>query len=110
MSSPTHEQTALKQATILNQTQSPFLRLPSELRNQIFDHVFVLPLVCIDVCFYGKTRAAIPPHSLSLLLTYPQLYHETAVLPYKSLMFSFCEPFDFSGFLEQRTQAQIAAI
>ncbi|KAI0583368.1 hypothetical protein Alg130_05707 [Pyrenophora tritici-repentis] len=88
--------------TSLNQTNSPLLRLPSELRNRIFDYVY--------------TDAAMKPdkNAMALPLTCRQLNHETAILPYKYCVFSFAlykyEAVAFTKFLDASTKAQLCAI
>ncbi|KAF1959339.1 hypothetical protein CC80DRAFT_385158, partial [Byssothecium circinans] len=69
-----------------NQLQSPLLRLPQELRDQIYGYFFKEQ----SWEFYNKAKAAqSKPNAMALLRTCRQLYAETATIPYKTDSFSF---------------------
>jgi hypothetical protein len=80
-----------------NSTSSPLLRLPAELRNQIYEYVFggrrqlIKPLgqhqqqsATTEEAEKGEqSNANLRPTNLSLLSTSRQLHLKTALLPYK---------------------------
>jgi len=93
----THVQKLMRRfSTSLNAVNSPLLRLPAELRNIIYDYVFVdaylieqrdrgpiyvdIPLLCVRVPVSNV---------LGLLLASRQLHCETALLLYKLSTFQF---------------------
>jgi hypothetical protein len=84
-----------------NSTKSPFLRLPPELRNTIYDLVFDKSHFCTsaknEVCDMPKDLVAITGRMLRdrprISSTCRQLYAETAVLPITSIVFEFALPF-----------------
>ncbi|RYN15626.1 hypothetical protein AA0115_g12931 [Alternaria tenuissima] len=76
--------------TELNAVNSPLLRLPAEIRNMIFEQVFVNRVIHLEA--YSESPIFIPDIyiyyrladvGLSLFFASRQLHTETALLPYK---------------------------
>jgi hypothetical protein len=106
----------IKQSSSTHTTQSPLLRLPAELRNQIFDLVLRHPRIDLFVSPTAKgttttMRASHPTRAdcIGLLRACRQTHAETALLLYKSNVFtiraSHC--MHLVAFLARRTTAQI---
>jgi hypothetical protein len=99
-------------STLHNQTNSPLLRLPSELRNRVYEYAlggdcepFTIKASPID---FPMTLLDLP--ALSLLRSCRQIYHETANLPYTLIKSKFSDSTSISKFVDQRTPAQLQAI
>lgn len=87
-------------------TQSPFLRLPAELRNKIFTDALTIPNLTIRLSprFYTRNDA------LALLRVNKQINCETALLPYTLNVLNFFTLVDMRLWLGQRSSVQINAI
>jgi hypothetical protein len=82
--------------------QSPLLRLPAEIRNQIYEYVMCNQTIAIN---------ARPPRSVfSLPRTCRQIYHETELLFYSGNMFQTREDIVLKEWLAARSARQLAAI
>jgi hypothetical protein len=96
-----------------NATNSPLLRLPTEIRTMVFDYVFQGESYVIGPGSSMRQRPSLR-RDLGLLLVSRQLYHETALLPYKLGLFQLAhyyhDPSVFSRveeLLRGRSKAQI---
>jgi len=114
-------------STEINATQSPLLRLPAEIRNQIYSYIFSDSIYELDheewqYCDFIKFWVLRPPpysNSLSIVklpFACRQLHHETSLLPYRLATFDFGKMrYSNDGynyhvmkvFLEARTKAQV---
>jgi hypothetical protein len=82
--------------------QSPLLRLPAEIRNQIYEYVMCNQTIAIN---------ARPPRSVfSLPRTCRQIYHETELLFYSGNTFQTREDIVLKEWLAARSARQLAAI
>ncbi|CAN9136005.1 unnamed protein product [Alternaria alternata] len=83
----------------------PFLRLPAELRNVVYNYVFSGTHHAISNSGFRLTAC-----NMGLLLVSRQVHTECALLPYKlsTLSFSFTGP--IRRFLEARTEQQLRSI
>src|SRR5205814_9566376 len=90
-----------KDATPDLDTMSALMKLPLELRREIYFHTFSH---AVPICI-RKGHARNRP-SLNLLLTCRQVHIEASNFVYKANMFSFDNPKDLYNFLNQRTQEQ----
>ncbi|RYN20526.1 hypothetical protein AA0112_g10711 [Alternaria arborescens] len=104
---------ALRQITERNATSSPLFRLPAEIRNMVFNHVFQDERYCIGPGYWMEDYPSLR-RNLSLLLVSRQLYHETVLLPYKLAVFQLLyHSYEHSvllhlkGFLRGQSKAQI---
>jgi len=108
-----------------NQHDSPLLRLPRELRNDIFEHVLASTTYEVSICWTKRypnnalessLKVRVPrweqlPPDLSLLQVSRQVYAETFLLPFKLHTFYFnIRLRDIPDFLHRLTPAQRAAI
>jgi hypothetical protein len=85
---------------------SPLLRLPAELRNQIYG--YVLGGNTVDVNYWSRQQTG--PHYLGLLLANRQLHRETALGPYATSTFLVFSTLCLISFLDCRSQKQLGAI
>ncbi|KAI4613402.1 uncharacterized protein J4E87_009869 [Alternaria ethzedia] len=123
------ESDRLDKITELNATQSPLLRLPTEIRNQIYTYIFSDTIYNLDrmkwlddeTVTFSIYRA--PPFSDyvgSVVLPFAcrQLHHETSLLPYQLATFDFGkahvihndifpEHAAMTAFIKARTKAQV---
>ncbi|CAN9340262.1 unnamed protein product [Alternaria alternata] len=104
---------ALHQISHQNAINSPLLRLPAEIRTMVFNHVFQGESYVIGPGSWMRKRPSLR-RDLGLLLVSWQLYHETALLPYKLGLFQLAhyyhDPSEFSRveeLLRGRSKAQI---
>ena len=119
----------IRYSTELNATQSPLLRLPAEIRNQIYSYIFNDILYTLNVYKWrhdGTIRFFTyrPPPFYDYLghVVIPfacrQLHHETSLLPYQLATFDFGKAFvgdpnaipknqAMKVFLNARTKAQV---
>lgn len=115
-------------STTLNAVDSPLLRLPAELRNIIFAHVYAGTVYTFDETtkttartqpdFMGWVRLLDPKRRVGLSLVCRQTHNETILLPYELGTFCFLpllqEGLDglrmLERFLERRSTAQIDAM
>lgn len=78
--------------TRCNQLESPFLRLPAEIRNQIYEHVFG-PIVWVDPLVFRDPwdRDNKPPNwvEFPLLETCCQINHEAMPIAFRNCTFDF---------------------
>ncbi|KAF2118390.1 hypothetical protein BDV96DRAFT_643637 [Lophiotrema nucula] len=118
---------ALSAIVIQNQLNSPFLRLPGEIRNQIYNELLSERVIKINrgkmhknhqqwgTRVYGgqkidhATRPA-PAATLALLSTCRQIYYETATTFYRSNTFSFDTEKDMMDWAPTLQPAQLGAI
>jgi hypothetical protein len=82
-------------STLRNQTKSPLLRLPDELRNQIFTNVFSVDQIKVTIGgenmsrlyllwrYHSVWRQPLSLRPMSILSTCRQIYKECLPLPYK---------------------------
>ena len=123
-------------STKRNTAQSPFLRLPAEIRNMVYYHVFH-GAIYGDFAFLPTSSPYLDRYikcthyngyTMRILLVCRQIYHETALLPYKLATFDFvgdpgpttqssastCEfgplHWEVYDFMKNRTRAQIMAL
>jgi len=109
-------------STTLNATDSPLLRLPAELRNLIFAHVYIGTRYSLDVeGFLGSWNLGALDWDQSVIglsLVCRQTHAETSLLPYELGMFDLFTGWQckldglwrLQGFLEKRTPRQIDAM
>ncbi|KAI4644831.1 uncharacterized protein J4E79_010966 [Alternaria viburni] len=122
----------LNKITELNATRSPLLRLPTEIRDMIYTHVFRDEIYHLDreewqdnqavkfkACATSLGSREYKPGAI--LFVSRQVYHEAALLPYKLAEFDFGIAFAdddtmesrlsaIKHFLEERSQAQVGSI
>lgn len=97
-----------------NQRESPFLRLPAEVRNKIYDAALGGRTYKFKDAIY-RDHATLETngerHVLGLLLVCHQIYSEASLLPYSLNTFSFREfELSFKPFLDHRRLAHFRAI
>ncbi|KAH8629783.1 hypothetical protein IG631_14360 [Alternaria alternata] len=104
---------ALHQITRQNATSSPLLRLSAEVRNMVFNYVFQDEIYAINPGPLTRKRLS-SRRKLGPFLVSRQLYHETALLPYKLGVFQLgdhswdhCILSRLKAFLWGRSKAQI---
>jgi hypothetical protein len=92
------------------QSAFPFLRLPAELRNAIYEYVFEPRLIISD--FRRVFRASqLPPETpVALLFVNRQIHKEAHITAYANYIWTFRRSASFQEFLTQRTSKQLAAI
>jgi hypothetical protein len=97
-----------------NQLESPFLRLPAEIRNQIYEHAFDR-VVWVDppTFWFPWDRKTKPPNysEFPLLQTCRQINHEAMPIAFRNCTFNFTDAaFHFRTTLFDRpwTAAQLA--
>ncbi|KAL1794579.1 hypothetical protein ACET3X_006395 [Alternaria dauci] len=93
------------ETTRLKATPFPFLRLPAELRNLIYTHVFSGN---IHVVFDGICPRSLQESNLGLLLVSRQVHAECALLPYELSTFDLGHTGyeQFCYFVQERTEQQ----
>jgi hypothetical protein len=92
-----------------NQRASPLLRLPAELRNQIYEYVLTFGVWFINENTGYADPCDAQPGVLSLLSVCRQIYHETEFLALRLNAIYFTEPPN-SFFFSRLTMPQRAAI
>ncbi|KAF2270746.1 hypothetical protein CC78DRAFT_596414 [Lojkania enalia] len=99
-----------------NRNESPLLRLPGELRNQIFEYVLDLGYELRTSNSYIKRRGMSPivhagkRNALSLLHVCRQLYDETTILPYTLNTFTFHDLYDVDLWIRKTLPCQLETI
>lgn len=99
-----------------NQLESPFLRLPTELRNTIYDHVSRASTLDVSISHRGFGRAARSDdvhaiYNIPLRLTCRQIKVETADLIYEAINFGcYMNVSIIESYLSQRTALQLESI
>ncbi|KAH3914708.1 hypothetical protein HBH56_092980 [Parastagonospora nodorum] len=117
---------ALETGTLANQHALPLLRLPAELRTQIFTYVFAVGAATL--CGHGKCSECIigfgcenrfdevkwkwhyPRTLLNLLLVSRQLYAETKFLIFSTNMFAGCAEDLGAIFLTKTSHEQLSTV
>lgn len=92
-----------------NQRDSPLLRLPAELRNQIFQYALGCKTWTFLVRESHQQTVYVPSrleHALALLAVCRQIYAETALLPFSLDTFSFDHYTDLQWWLKAQRPAQ----
>jgi hypothetical protein len=92
-----------------NQRDSPLLRLPAELRNQIFRYALggeTWNFVVRESNRHRVRNCSGFQHALALLAVCRQIYAETALLPFSLGSFSFNDSDDFEIWLKALNSAQ----
>ncbi|KAF2013419.1 hypothetical protein BU24DRAFT_331283, partial [Aaosphaeria arxii CBS 175.79] len=101
-------------STLLNQKQSPFLRLPAELRNQIYEYYFEEGSVYLDdsEIYYADSSSFRAFNYIGLILVCRQIHADTALFPYTKLLFNFAwfTSGQIGAWIEKRSQIQKEAI
>ncbi|KAI4707661.1 hypothetical protein J4E89_007766 [Alternaria sp. Ai002NY15] len=94
-----------------NQRESPFLRLPGEIRNQIYAYVFRDTMIPkFSQMFKADLERRLPvPADLRLLTVSRQVHAETRLLPFKLYAFQVL-PQDISTFINKLSNVQRDAI
>ncbi|KAL1794582.1 hypothetical protein ACET3X_006398 [Alternaria dauci] len=97
-----------------NAINCPLLRLPAEIKNMVFDYMF--KNVAYEIDWWGILEPGChhyPSHNPTLLFVCRQLYHDTALLPYKLGVFYIEDDYldrRLWEFLQKRTKPQMAAM
>ncbi|KAH4026227.1 hypothetical protein HBI24_158760 [Parastagonospora nodorum] len=110
-----------------NQEESPLLRLPAELRNQIWEYVFTGSEFWVKrFRSFFESHMCCPPHpTMGVLYTCRQMYQETALLPAQLSVFaiglpersieelndlSYKVPHPFQMVTDRMTEQQVGAV
>ena len=112
-------------STKLNAVQSPFLRLPAEIRNLVYHHLFCDAVYQPRFEMWNEYMHVMCPRADNrfMLRVCRQIHHETALLPYRMGIFDFAPPlfpmrskpskrwrWELWGFMKNRSRAQIMAL
>jgi len=107
-------------STVRNATKSPLLRLPAELRNMIYGHVFdnITYNLYMPYGDYPLCESSFQEAGMGLILVSRQVHAETAYLPYELSAFDFLVydanksqwKADVRKFLAKRSEEQIKAM
>jgi hypothetical protein len=100
--------------TLRNQREAPFLRVPAELRNEIYSLVLHIGKWLIDdtgrAYIFKDDRLYESSHYLVLLKICRQIYHETRLLPFSLNSFKIIHRFREVELVKKLTSFQTAAI